>query len=89
MVDLVVPADHRLKLKEIEKRNKLIDFTRELKNLWNMKVTVMPIVIGALVTVAKGLVQVLEDLEIRGWVEIIQTTAFLRLARILRTVLES
>ena len=52
-----------------------------------MKVTVIPIVIGALGTVTKGLVQELEDLEIRGRVETIQTTAFLRSARILRSVL--
>ena len=33
-----------------------------------MKVTVIPIVIGALGTVTKELVQGLEDLNIRGWV---------------------
>ena len=31
-----------------------------------MKVRVIPIVIGALATVTKGLIQELEDLEIRG-----------------------
>ena len=36
-----------------------------------MKVTVIPIEIGALGTVIKGLVQGLEDLEIRGQVETI------------------
>ena len=43
-----------------------------------MKVTVKPVVIGALGTVAKGLAQGLEDLEIRIRVEIIQTKALLR-----------
>ena len=37
-----------------------------MKKLWNMKVTIVPIVIGALGTVTKGLVQRLEDLEITG-----------------------
>ena len=45
-----------------------------------MKVTVIPIFIGALGTVTKGLVQGQEHLEIRGRVETIQTTALLRLA---------
>ena len=54
-----------------------------------MKVTVIPIVTGALSIFAKGLVQGQEDLEIRGQVETIQTTAFLRSARILRRVLET
>ena len=45
--DFAVPADHRIKLKECEKRNKYLDLARELKKLWNMKVTIIPIVIGA------------------------------------------
>ena len=64
-------ADHSVKLNECEKRNKYLDLARELKNLWNMKVTVIPIVIGALGTVTKELVQGLESLEIRGRVETI------------------
>ena len=54
-----------------------------------MKVTVIPIVIGTLITVTKGLVQGLEDLEIRGRVETIQTRPLLRSTRILRRVLET
>ena len=59
----------------------------ELKLLLNMKWRLY--VFGAFRTVTKGLVQELEDMEIRGWVEIIQTTALLRSARILRRVLET
>ena len=65
-MDFVVLADHRVKLKESEKKDKYQDLSRELKKLWNMKVTVILIVIGVLRTVTKGLVQGLEDLEIRG-----------------------
>ena len=54
-----------------------------------MKVTVIPIAICALSTVTKGLVQGVKDLEIRGRVETIQTSASLRSARILRRVLET
>ena len=53
-----------------------------------MKVPVIPIVIVALGTDTKELVKELEDLEIRGRVETIQTIE-LRLARILRRVLET
>ena len=42
------------------------------KKLWNMKVTVIPVVIGALITVTRGLI--LEDWEIWWQVEAIQTT---------------
>ena len=54
-----------------------------------MKVRVIPIVIGTLDTVTKGLIQGLKDLEIRERLETIQTTALQRLARILRRVPES
>ena len=50
--------------------------------------TVIPIVIDAFGTVTKGLVKGLEDLDIRGRVETIETTALLRSATILRRVLE-
>ena len=49
ILDFAVPADHRIELKVYEKKDKYIDFARELKKVWNMKVTVGPIVIGALV----------------------------------------
>ena len=54
-----------------------------------MKVTVILVVIGALGTVIKGLVQRLEDLEIRGRVETTPTIALLTLTRILRRILET
>ena len=48
-------TDHRVKLKESEKRDKYLDLARGLKKLWNMKVTVIPIVTCALGTVTKRL----------------------------------
>ena len=54
-----------------------------------MNVTIVPIVIGALGTITKGLLKDLEGLEVGGRVETIQTTALLRTARILRRVLET
>ena len=89
IVDFAVPADHRVKLKEIEKKDKYLDLTRELKKLWNMRVKVVPIVIGALGTIPKGLEKSLSELEIKGRIETIQTTALLKSARIIRRVLET
>ena len=54
-----------------------------------MKVTIVPIVTGALGTITKGLLKGLDDLEVGGWVETIQMTAMLRKARILRRVMET
>ena len=76
-------------MKECEKKDKYLDLDRELKKLWNMKVTIVPIVIGALGTITKGLLKGLEDLEGGGQVGTIQITALLRPARILRRILET
>ena len=54
---------------ESEKKGKYLDLARELKKLWNMKVTIIPTVIGAFGTVIKGILKGLEELEIRGRVE--------------------
>ena len=54
-----------------------------------MKVTVIPIVIGVFGTVTKRLVQGLEDFEIREQRKTIQTTAFLRSAKLQTRVLET
>ena len=83
IVDFAVPADHRVKLKESEQRDKYLDLAKVLKKLSNegdgdtscSRCTW---------TIPKILVKGLEDLEIRGKVETIQTTALLRPARILR-----
>ena len=88
IVDFAVPVDHRINLRECEK-DKYIDLARELKKLWNMKVVIVPIVIGAFGTITKGLLKGPEDSEVGGQVETIQMTTLLRTARILRRVLET
>ena len=87
-MDFADPEDHREKIKENEKRDKYTDIARDLKKkLWNMRVTVILIVIGTLVTIPKDLIK--GQLEFGKRVETIQTTAFLRSARILRRVQET
>ena len=53
-------------MNERENKDKYLDLTREQKKLWNMKMTVISIVIRTRCAVNKSLVQGLEDLEIRG-----------------------
>ena len=89
IVDFSVPADHRIKLKECEKKDKYLDLARELKKLWKLRVTIVPIVISAFATVTKGLLKGQEDLEVGGRVETIKTSTLLKTASILRRVLET
>ena len=86
IVDFALLADHRVKLKESENKNKYLDLAREWKKLWNMKVTLIPIMIGALGTVTKGLIKGLGN---ERTSENHPNTASMRLVRILRRVLET
>ena len=89
IVDFTIPADHRVKLKESEKRDKCLDLAWVLKKLWDMKVTMIPIVIGALSTVTKRIgtgTGKLRDKRLSGDHP---DYSILRSARILRRVLET
>ena len=88
-MDFAGPADPRVKLKESEKEDEYLDLARVLNKLWDMTMTVLSIVIGTLGTVTLGLIQELDGLKIAGRAEIIKTIALLRLAIILRRVLDT
>ena len=62
----------------------IIIIAREIRKLWNIWVTVIPVIIGAPGMVPKGLVRALEELEIGGRAGTIQSIVLLRSARILR-----
>ena len=78
-----------VKLKESEKRDKHEDLPRELQKLWNMKVTVISILIGALGTVTKGIVQGLDVFEIIEREETLQNISLFWSGKILRRILET
>ena len=87
-MDFSVADDHRIKLKECEKKNNYLVLARELKKTmehegdnytncdWCFAVT-------------NGLLKGRDDLEVGGRVETIQTTTLMRTARTLRRVLET
>ena len=55
LVNFAVPANHRVKIKESEKIDNYLDFVKKQKMLWNMRVTVLAFVVGALETVLNSL----------------------------------
>ena len=88
VIDIAVPWDSRVDSKEEEKVEKYQDLARELRKLWKVQVKVVPIVIGGLGTMPKGLEKHLESLGIRISAGLLQKTALLGTARIVRKVLE-
>ena len=67
----------------------MLDLAREFKKLSNIKVTIIPVVIGAFGKVTKLLLKGLDDFEVGGRVETMQKTALLWTSRILRRVLDT
>ena len=57
IVDFANPVGQKGKIKENDKRQRYLDLARELKELWKIKVTVIPIINGVLKTIPKGLVR--------------------------------
>ena len=88
IIDCAIPYDSRVNSKEVEKIEKYQDLAREIKKLWGMRVTVIPIVTGTLGTTPKKLKKRLEDIGIETRVTELQKTVILHSARILRKVLE-
>ena len=90
IVDVAMPGDHRVEVKKKrEKPDKYLDLARELKKLWTIKVTMILAVVGALLTVPKNLEKRLNEMEIWGRTATTQSTALLKLVRILRRILET
>ena len=67
----------------------MLGLCQRAEKLLDIKVTAILIVSGTLRTVPKGLEKRLEELEIKGTTEAIQTTALLKSTRILRRVMET
>ena len=88
IIDVAIPGDARVPQKEAEKIEKYSDLRRELQKLWKVKAKVVPIVVGALGTVSKSLTGYLKEIKVSTKIQVIQKSALLGTARILRKVLE-
>ena len=87
LIVMTVPSDRNIALKEIEKKSKYKDLELEIQRMWHMKTIVIPVVVGALGTVKKGMVENITKVSERATVTEIQKTCMLGSARILRMVL--
>ena len=88
IIDFAIPYDTRVDDKEVEKIEKYLDLARELKKVWNMKVTVVPLVVGALGTPAKALEKRLKTIGIETKITELQKAVLIHTSRILQKVLE-
>ena len=86
IVDFTVPYDTKVNTKEVEDLN--LDLARELRKLWDMKVSIIPVIFRALETTPKNICKRMEDIRIKTRILELQKTTIIYFARILRKVLE-
>ena len=53
IIDFAVPGDSRIEEKEKNKVEKYQDLGRELQKIWNVKVKIIPLVVGSLGAIPK------------------------------------
>ena len=84
---MTIPSARNITLKEVEKKSKYKDPDLEIQKVWQMKTEVIPVVVGSLGTVKKGMVDSIREDSERATVTEIQKICMLGSARILRKVL--
>ena len=87
LIDVSVPADKNITIKEFEKRSKYKDLEIEIQRMWKMNTEILPVVIGALGVITKDLEENLRKIPggVRG--KEIQKIALMGTAHILRKIL--
>ena len=88
IIDFAVLGDSRIEEKEKDKIEKYQDLGRELQKIWNVKVKIIPLVVGSLGAIPKQFGNRLKQIGIAAGTLQVQETVLLGTARILRKVLE-
>ena len=87
-IDLAVPGDSRIQEKQKDKIEKYQDLGRDLQKIWNVKVKIIPLVVGSLGAISKQFGNRLKKTGIIAGTAQVQKTVLLGTARILRKVFE-
>lgn len=87
LIDISNPGDANVCLKESEKLCKYKDLQIEISRMWNVKTRVVPVIVGALGTVKRGLKQNLQLLPGNPSAYEVQKITLLGSAHIIRKVL--
>ena len=87
IIDFVFPGDSRIE-EEKDKIEKYQDFGRELQKIWNLKVKIIPLVVGSSGAIPKQFGDRFKQIVLKAGTAQVQKTVLLGTARILRKVLE-
>jgi hypothetical protein len=87
MIDMTVPSERNVTIKELEKLSKYKDLEIEISRMWEMKTTTIPIVVGALGLIKKGLDKRIKQIPGNPTIPEIQKIVLLGSAHIIRRTL--
>ena len=88
LIDVAIPADRNVVQKEGEKKLKYKSLCIEIQRMWNLKCTILPVIIGATGIVKKSLKKNLETIPGKHSIDSLQKTAILGTSHIIRKVLQ-
>ena len=88
IIDFAIPGDSRIEEKEKDKIEKYQDLEKELQKIWNVKVKIIPSVVGSLGAIPKQFGNSLKQIGITVGTAQVQKTVLLGTARTLRKALE-
>ena len=88
IIDFAVPGNSRIEEKEKDKIKKYQDLGRELQKKWNVKMKIIPLVLGTLGAIPKQFCNRLMQICITAGTAQVQEIVLLGTARILRKVLD-
>jgi hypothetical protein len=88
LIDMTIPSDRNVGLKEFEKLSKYKDLELEIQRMWAMSTCVIPVVIGALGTIRTGMNKQVSKIPGEINIDQIQKIVLLGTAHILRKSLD-
>ena len=88
IIDFTVPGDSRIEEKEKDKIEKYKDLRRELQKIWDVKVKIIPFVVGSLGAISILFGNRLKQIGITAGIAQVLKTVLLGTAKILRKVLK-
>jgi hypothetical protein len=88
LIDVAIPADRNAVQKEVEKKLKYKSLCIEMQRMWNLKCTIVPVIIGATGIVTRSLRKNLKIISGKHSIDSLQKTAVLGTSHIIRKVLQ-
>ena len=88
IIIIIIPAERNVVQKEGELKLKYKSLCIEIKRMWNLKCTIIPIITGAAGIVKRSLRKNLEAVPGKHSIDLLQKTAILGTSHIIRKVLQ-